>query len=230
MINYRTHILAILAILLIVAVVTACGPEAVDEPAPDPDPDPDPEEPDPDEPEEPVELRMGLAADATNLDPRMATDVYSANINNLVYAGLLVWDDETLEIEPYVAREIEIPDDTTYIFHLHEGIKFHDGEELTAEDVKYTYDCFRDPDFGAANLAFYEPIEEIEVIDDYTVEFRLSEPNAPFLYYLAPGIIPKHHAQEHGDESLEMEPMGAGPYVFRALLHLSWRKSWHQLA
>jgi len=86
---------------------------------------------------------------------------------------------------------------------------------LTAEDVKYTYDCFRDPDFGAANLAFYEPIEEIEVIDDYTVEFRLSEPNAPFLYYLAPGIIPKHHAQEHGDESLEMEPMGAGPYVFQ---------------
>jgi len=210
----KTWIMSLLAVLMVMAMVAACGPAVDDDPEVDPDPDPD-EEPDPVEPDEPTELRMGLAADATNLDPRLATDVYSANINNLVYAGLLTWDDETLEIEPYVAEEIEIPDDTTYIFHLHEGIKFHDGEELTAEDVKYTYDTFRDPDFGARNIAFYEPIDEIVVVDDYTVEFRMEEPNAPFLYYLAPGIIPKHHADEHGDEVLQTEPMGAGPYVFQ---------------
>ncbi len=207
--------MSILAVLLILGMVVACGPAVEEEPE-DPDVPEDPEEePEPDEPDEPTELRMGVAQDATNLDPRLSTDVASANVNNLVYAGLVKWDDETLEIEPYVAKEIEIPDDTTYIFHLHEGIKFHDGVELTAEDVKYTYDTFRDPDFGARNIAFYEPIDEIVVVDDYTVEFQMEEPNAPFLYYLAPGIVPKHHVDEHGEGVLETEPLGAGPYVFQ---------------
>lgn len=199
-----------LIILLAVMMVTviACGPEAVDEPD-------EPDEPDvPDEPAEPVELRMGLGSDATNLDPRHATDVASMNINNLVYMGLLQWDMETMEIMPYVAKEIEIPDDTTYIFHLHEGILFHDGVELTAEDVKYTYDCLRDPDFGGVNLAFYQPIVEINIIDDYTVEFKLDEPNAPFLYYLAPGIVPKHIAEGEDPDFFKSEPVGSGPYVF----------------
>lgn len=197
---------AIILLVFVMAFAVACAPEAVDEPD---DPDPDP----PDEPAEPTELRMGVAQDATNLDPRLSTDVASANVTNLVYAGLVKWDMDTMEIIPYVAKEIEIPDDTTYIFHLHEGVYFHDGVELTAEDVKYTYDTFRDPDFGARNIAFYEPIVEINVIDDYTVEFILEEPNAPFLYYLSPGIVPKHIADGNG-ESLQTDPVGAGPYVF----------------
>ncbi len=201
-----TPLVLLLAIMMVT--VIACAPDAVEELD-------EPDEPDvPDEPAEPVELRMGLGSDATNLDPRHATDVASANISNLVYAGLLQWDMNTMEIMPYVAKEIEIPDDTTYIFHLHEGILFHDGVELTAEDVKFTYDCLRDPDFGGVNLAFYQPIIEINIIDDYTVEFKLEEPNAPFLYYLAPGIVPKHIAMEEDDEFFKSQPIGAGPYVF----------------
>ncbi len=206
MLLQRKSFWSVVLLALVMVAVMACAPEAVE----------DPDDPDPVsvEPAEPMELRMGLAADATNLDPRHATDVYSANISNLVYAGLLDWDMETMEITPYVARKIEIPTDTTYIFHLHEGIKFHDGVELTAEDVKFTYDCLRDPDFGGVNLAFYEPIQEINIIDDYTVEFKLDEPNAPFLYYLAPGIVPKHVAEAEDEEFFTSNPIGAGPYVF----------------
>ncbi len=197
-------------LLLTMVMMAACAPAAVE------DPDDEEEEVTPaEEPAEPVELRMGLASDATNLDPRLSTDVASANVTNLVYVGLLKWDMDTMEIIPYAAKEIEIPDDTTYIFHLHEGIFFHDGVELTAEDVKYTYDTFRDPDFGARNIAFYEPITEITIIDDYTVKFELREPNAPFLYYLSPGIVPKHIAEDKGTEFLQTNPVGAGPFVFK---------------
>ncbi len=214
MLREKSLLLAILLVLVMVLVM-ACGQETVDEPDEPDEVEVAEETTDEDEePAEPMELVMGLGSDATNLDPRYATDVASANIMNLVYAGLLDWDMDTMEITPYVAREIEIPDDTTYIFHLHEGIKFHDGVELTAHDVKYTYDCLRDPDFGGANLAFYTPIEEIIVHDDYTVEFQLSEPNAPFIYYLAPGIIPQHIAEQEDDDFFIANPVGAGPYIF----------------
>ncbi len=208
----RRSLFAWVAVLLLLTMVitVACGTEAVD----DPDED-EPEDVTPATPAEPTELRVGVAQDATNLDPRLSTDVASANVTNLVYAGLVKWDMDTMEIIPYVAREIEIPDDTTYIFHLHEGVLFHDGVELTAEDVKYTYDTFRDPDFGARNIAFYEPITEITIIDPYTVRFDLSEPNAPFLYYLSPGIVPMHIAEEKGSEFLQTNPVGAGPFVFK---------------
>ena len=210
MLREKSLLLAIVLVLVMVLVM-ACGQEAVDEPD-----DPDDVAPtDVDEPTEPTELVMGLGSDATNLDPRHAHDVASANINVLVHAGLLYWDMETMEIIPNVAREIEIPDDTTYIFHLHEGIKFHDGVELTAHDVKFTYDCLRDPDYGGINLAFYQPIQEIIVHDDYTVEFQLDQPNAPFLYYLAPGIVPKHVAEREDPEFMTSTPIGAGPYVFK---------------
>ena len=86
--------------------------------------------------------------------------------------------------------------------------------ELTAEDVKYTFDTFRDPEFGARNIAFYDPIEEIIVHDPYTVEFKLAYPSAPIIYYLYAGIVPKHIAEEKGDEYFETNPVAAGPYVF----------------
>ncbi len=191
------------AALIIVFAVSACGPPT--------------EEDATEEPTEPSVLYAGVGADPTNLDPRRSTDTASWNITNIVYAGLFYIGDN-LEIVPSVAREIEIPDDQTYIFHLHEGVLFHDGVELTAEDVKYTYDTFRCPDFGARNISFYEPIEEIIVHDPYKVEFRLSEPSAPIIYYLWRGIIPKHIAEEKGDEFFETNPVGAGPFVFKEWL------------
>lgn len=164
---------------------------------------------------------VGVGAEATTLDSRRSTDVASGNINSLVHAPLLVWDDN-LEIVPVVAESIENPDDQTYVFNLHQGVMFHDGVELTAADVKFTYDKLRDPEFGAANIGFYRDIVSIETPDDYTVVMTLEQPNAPFLYYLSVGIVPQHYVEEVGDDVFAQNPIGAGPFRF-----VEWRTGEH---
>ncbi len=167
----------------------------------------------------------GVSDEATTLDPRHATDVSSAQVTHLVYASLLEWD-ANLNIVPVLATSIENPDDQTYVFNLRDDVYFHDGVKLTSADVKYTYDTLRDPDFGARNIGFYRDIVSIDAPDDYTVVMTLEQPNAPFLYYLNVGIVPKHYAEEHGSDQIAQHPIGAGAFVFEEwrtgeFIHLS---------
>jgi peptide/nickel transport system substrate-binding protein len=86
----------------------------------------------------------------------------------------------TFIVEPDLAERWEELDDTTYVFHLRQGVKWHpkpplNGRELVAEDVKFTYDRFR-TEAGNPNRYLLDPVERIEVADRYTVQFRLKEP------------------------------------------------------
>jgi len=202
-----TTVLLLAVVLVIGVMAIGCAPpeEEVEEPE---EPEPDPEE----EPREPTELKIGYEADATNLDPRMATDLSSGMINELLYEGLVMWD-EDMAIQPWVAEDYELTEDT-FTFYLREGVKFHDGEQLTSEDVKYTFDTMMDPEFGARDQVLYEPIDDIEIVDSHTIKFHLKEPVAPLIYYMNVGIVPKHIAEEKGDEYLQTNPVGCGPFKF----------------
>ncbi len=208
-------LLSIALVIALALMVVGCGEAA------DPDPDPDDEEPadpvteDPSDVDDFSEVVIGVPTEAGGLCPRATTDVPSAQVFGMIYTWLAGFDPDTLEIEPYAAEEIEIPDDTTYIFHLREGIRFHDGSELTAEDVEYTYQTLMDPDFGARDHTFYrDTIDEITVLDEYTIQMTLQAPAASFVYFLTTGIIPKHIAEEEGDEYFKTNPIGSGPYKF----------------
>ncbi len=72
-------------------------------------------------------------------------------------------------------------DGLTWTFTLRQGVKFHNGEELKAKDVKFTFDRLRDPKVGAATVALYSNITDITTPDDYTVVFTLAKPNPDFL-------------------------------------------------
>ena len=144
---------------------------------------------------------------------------------------LNTWD----EIVPEVAKEWEISEDQkTYTFYLRNDVKFHDGEQLTAEDVKYSFEFAAHPDTGAAGYVPWhrivggaefiggeaDDISGVEVLDDYTVQVTLVEPRIDFLYHLPMAkMLPAHYMQdipfgEHIDSDIAAHPIGSGPFKF----------------
>ena len=83
-------------------------------------------------------LVMLIESSPTNLDPRVGIDAQSERIDNLIFDDLLSRGDD-LNVAPGLAERWEIPDPLTYVFHLHRGVKFHDGRTLTSRDVKWTF-------------------------------------------------------------------------------------------
>ncbi len=159
-------------------------------------------------------LTVALPADIKTLDARMITDVYSELVSTQI-GDTLVELNERLEPTPALAESWETPDPLTYIFHLRQGVMFHDGTEFTAEDVKYTFETILDEDFASPNRTYFLPVTDIEIIDDYTIQLFLSEPMAPFITQVIPmmQIVPKHLAEEMG-EDFAFDPVGTGPFEF----------------
>ena len=102
----------------------------------------------------------------------------------------------------------------TYTFKLAEGVKWHDGEPFTAEDVKFTIEAIMNPDNGSENYPNYIEVKEINVISDTEIAFVLSEPNYAFLDYMTMSILPEHKLQ--GEDMWTSDyfkaPIGTGPY------------------
>ncbi len=158
------------------------------------------------------EIRISLASNPMTLDPRLGSDESSYRIVEQVFR-FLVQKDTLSSVMPDIAYSWEMPDNKTYIFHLKKNVYFHDGSELTSEDVKYTFECARNPNFGSPLGYAYEDIVEITTPDRYTVKFKLKKPNAPFLSNTIIGIVPKHIAEKSGRD-FGLNPVGCGPFKF----------------
>jgi peptide/nickel transport system substrate-binding protein len=148
---------------------------------------------------------VGTTNSATNMDPRVATDETSQKIHQLLY-NRLVRIDNDLRVVPELAESVEKPDETTYIVRLHHGVLFHNGRELTSEDVVYTFRSFLDPGFKGLSRA-YRALAAVNAVDRYTVEFKLKTPLASFPVNLVMGIV-----QAGSGEANARSPIGTGPY------------------
>lgn len=121
------------------------------------------------------------STDYTRINPAMDEH---CEINVLLFDGLTDHDGDN-QIIPRLAKSWEYDkENLTYTFHLEEGVKWHDGEPFTAEDVKFTFEAIMDPANESENAPDYEDIESIEVIDEHTVAFHLSNVNTAFLEYM----------------------------------------------
>jgi peptide/nickel transport system substrate-binding protein len=159
----------------------------------------------------PNTLVMIIETSPTNLDPRVGTDAQSERIDSLLFDSL-VRKDEHFNIAPGAAESWESPDPQTYIFHLHHGIRFHDGRPLTARDVKWTLDSERNGSLITIRGAAYKLVDRVEALDDYTLLIHLSEPFTPLLWNLtdgAFGIVPYG-----SDKDFKSHPVGSGPFRF----------------
>jgi peptide/nickel transport system substrate-binding protein len=146
-----------------------------------------------------------------NLDPRIGTNSESERIDQLLFNSL-VRRGPQLEILPDLATHWDVPDPVTYRFRLRPGVRFHNGQEMTSHDVRYTIESLLDGTITSSKTSTYRVIATIETPDDQTIMFHLKEPYASFLWNLtngAIGIVP-----EGSKPDLYKSPVGTGPFRF----------------
>jgi peptide/nickel transport system substrate-binding protein len=135
----------------------------------------------------PTVLTWSMLGDPVSVEPYgiNTTGQFNYEAREPVYDSLLYWDRD-LRIQPGLAESYETPDDLTYVFKLREGVTFHNGAPLTAEDVKFSIDSIITPPDGGNNpgAAFYANFESVEVLDPLTVQIKTTkiDPTIPGLF------------------------------------------------
>lgn len=163
------------------------------------------------------ELRVLLIQDASRgYDPAKTNESTAYVIDEQMYDTLVQpTPDGSGKVVPNLAESWTIaPDGLTYTFKLRKGVKFHNGREMVADDVKYTIDRLKDPKTASPRLQSFAGIT-VEAPDAYTAVFKLKEPFAPLVATLSQinsAIVPKEAAEAPGD--LTKKPVGTGPFKF----------------
>ena len=137
-----------------------------------------------------------------------------AEIGLLLFDGLMRRDEDDA-IVPALAASVEYdPETYTYVFHLREGVHWHDGKPLRAADVKFTIEAIKNPLVDSLHAPNFEEVREITEVDDRTVLIRLSAPNAAFLDYMMQPILPAHllAGQDLTTTGFFRSPVGTGPF------------------
>lgn len=160
-------------------------------------------------------LVVGYDRDAEILD-HIKTSWFS---DSLIYIfDRLVSRDYDFNYKPGLAEKWEVSEDgTTWTFYLKEGVKFHDGKELTAEDVKWTIDTIKDPEVASSSQSDFAPVKEVIVKGDYEFDIKLDGPFPNLLFILSStsaGIANKEAYEKYGDEYGSKYVVGSGPYIF----------------
>ena len=160
-----------------------------------------------------TDLVLGMVLEPPHLDPTAGA---AAAIREVVYANVfegLTRIGSKGEVLPDLAESWTISDDgKVYTFKLRSGVKFHDGADFSADDVKFSLDRARAPDSTNAQKGLFEAIDTVEVVDPTTVKVTLKHPQGSFLYNMGWGdavIV----SPESADTNKE-KPIGTGPFKF----------------
>ncbi|HWP56998.1 MAG TPA: ABC transporter substrate-binding protein [Candidatus Acidoferrales bacterium] len=162
-------------------------------------------------------LTMGINKDLTMMNPMVRTQSTDRSIRDLMYESLLGIDLRG-NIQPYLADSWDISaDGKVYTFRLRKDVRFHDGREMTAEDVKFCIDYTMNPKNAATGLSRLSEVTRVELPDKHTVRLHLKEPSPVFLAYLSDiqsfPVVPKGSLEE-GVAKPDRFPPGTGPFRF----------------
>ncbi len=155
-------------------------------------------------------VRVAMATEPDNLDPYLSAATDTGSMMDNVFDGLFEAG-ENSNLVPAIAQSYEVSEDgLSYTFKLRQGVKFHDGSDLTAEDVYYSYAKLSGLNGQEPLSSKFAAIEAIETPDDYTVVVKLKAIDAAFLAANIVAIVPKDY-EDHSSK-----PIGAGPFKFES--------------
>jgi len=164
------------------------------------------------------QMIMSSTGDASFLNPILAQDAASSDINSFVFNGLIRYNRNLDGFVGELAESWKLKDgpEPEITFFLRKGIQWHDGKEFTAHDVKFTYDKIMDPKTNTVRRSSYELVKKAEVLDPYTFRVTYKQPFSPGLESWGLGIIPKHllENEEINTASFNRKPVGTGPFRF----------------
>lgn len=164
----------------------------------------------PKEVEKREDLKVGLYSDIVSLDPQGHNDTTSETISFLLYNRLFKLNTDFKAV-PDLVEEYSQPTPTEWLLKIKEGVTFHDGKEMTSEDVKYSLERSQASPTVKHVLA---EMEKVEIVDKYTVKVTTKMAFAPFVYTLVhagTSILPKHYVESGDDWN---NPIGSGQYKF----------------
>jgi peptide/nickel transport system substrate-binding protein len=156
-------------------------------------------------------VAIGFMGSFSTFDPYASSEHVTFTINANVFESLVRFDNN-LAIQPALAKSWENVDPRTWIFHLREGVLFHNGDTLTAEDVEYS--LLRAKDHPESEYRGYlMTIDGIEVLDRWTIKLHTVKTDYPLLNKLSGiAILSKNYTEHHDDGHLRLHPNGTGPY------------------
>lgn len=170
--------------------------------------------------------------DISTLDPQVGYDWQNWSIIKTIFDGLMDYVPGTTELIPHLAESYDVSEDgLTYTFNLRQGVLFHNGRELVADDVRYTFERVLDPATQSPGQGFYttivgaqefidgeaDSVAGVEVVDDYTVRITTSEPDASFLHKMGLNfahIVPQEAVEAAGGD-FGHNPVGTGGFMLK---------------
>lgn len=165
-------------------------------------------------------LHLATSTNPSRLNPLLATDSSSAEIAGFLFNGLVKYDKDSKEIIGDLAEKFYFKENTTLIFKLRHGVKWHDGEEFSAEDVLFTYKTLISDKISSPYSAGFRFVESVNVLDKYTIEVKYKQPYFKALETWMMGILPAHILQSEENlmsAKFNSNPIGTGPYKLQQL-------------
>ncbi|CVK19835.1 peptide ABC transporter substrate-binding protein [Sporomusa sphaeroides] len=169
------------------------------------------------------QLKYGSLQEPNTLNPLLSDFLSTAEVGRLLFSGLVITGDKgewlpDLAVDvPTMANGGVTPDGLRITYRLRQGVKWHDGMEFTAEDVKFTWQLIMNRKVNIVWRDGYDKISDIETPDKYTVVIKFKEFYAPYLT-LFTTILPKHRLENAGDinkAAFNRAPIGTGPFKFK---------------
>lgn len=167
-------------------------------------------------------LRAGIAGYnvINTLDPGKHSLIPEAYVVWALFNALVKFN-EKMEVVPDLAESFAVKDNTTLAFKLRKGVKFHDGSEMTADDVKFTIERLQSEKYNSPNKGKVSAVQEVKILDPYSVEIVTKQPFAPLLTFLTNArtgtqIVPRKVVEAVGDDAFGRAPIGTGGYKLKA--------------